>query len=109
MRCPSRAEHWRRGLPMSGSEPLVKVRGLTKSFGANQILKGVDLDVHRGNVVSIIGASGSGKTTLLRCVNLLETYDAGSIEVDGVEVGYQTADSRRRPRNERELAGIRAD
>jgi polar amino acid transport system ATP-binding protein len=89
--------------------PLVRVRGLTKSFGSNQVLKGVDLDVMKGQVVSVIGASGSGKTTLLRCVNLLETYDGGSIQVDGVEVGYTDANGRRRPRSERELAHIRAD
>jgi len=96
---------------MSGNDaaPLVRVRGLTKSFGSNQVLKGVDLDVMKGQVVSVIGASGSGKTTLLRCVNLLETYDGGSIEVDGVEVGYTDANGRRRPRGERELARIRAD
>lgn len=96
---------------MSGNDaaPLVRVRGLTKSFGSNQVLKGVDLDVMRGQVVSVIGASGSGKTTLLRCVNLLETYDGGSIQVDGVEVGYSEANGRRRPRGERELARIRAD
>jgi polar amino acid transport system ATP-binding protein len=88
---------------------LVRVRGLTKSFGAIQVLQGVDLDVMRGEVLSVIGASGSGKTTLLRCVNLLETYDDGSIEVDGVEVGYRDANGRRRPRGERELAHIRAD
>ena len=68
--------------------PLVKVRDLRKSFGQNEVLRGVDLDVARGEVVSVIGASGSGKTTMLRCVNLLETYDSGSITVDGVEVGY---------------------
>jgi polar amino acid transport system ATP-binding protein len=96
---------------MSGNDaaPLVRVRGLTKSFGDNQVLKGVDLDVMKGQVVSVIGASGSGKTTLLRCVNLLETYDGGSIQVDGVEVGYSEANGRRRPRGERELARIRAD
>ncbi len=94
---------------MSVSEPLVKVRGVTKAFGSNNVLNGVDLDVPRGSVVSIIGASGSGKTTLLRCVNLLESYDSGSIEVDGVEVGYDIADGRRRPRGERDLARIRAD
>ena len=87
----------------------MRVRGLTKSFGTNQVLKGVDLDVMKGQVVSVIGASGSGKTTLLRCVNLLETYDGGSIQVDGVEVGYSDANGRRRPRGERELARIRAD
>ena len=50
----------------SDAAPLVRVRGVTKAFGANQVLKSVDLDVHRGEVVCIIGASGSGKTTLLR-------------------------------------------
>jgi polar amino acid transport system ATP-binding protein len=96
---------------MSGNDgaSLVRVRGLTKSFGTNQVLKGIDLDVMKGQVVSVIGASGSGKTTLLRCVNLLETYDGGSIQVDGVEVGYSDANGRRRPRGERELARIRAD
>jgi polar amino acid transport system ATP-binding protein len=95
---------------MSGSDanPLVRVRGLTKSFGSNQVLRGIDLDVMRGQVVSVIGASGSGKTTLLRCVNLLESYDGGSIQVDGVEVGYSDANGRR-ARSERELARIRAD
>jgi polar amino acid transport system ATP-binding protein len=89
--------------------PLVKVRDLHKSFGQNEVLRGVDLDVKRGEVVSVIGASGSGKTTMLRCVNLLETYDSGSITVDGVEVGYSGEGSARRRRGERELARIRAD
>ncbi len=56
--------------------PLVKVCDLRKRFGQNEVLRGVDLDVTRGEVVSVIGASGSGKTTMLRCVNLLETYDS---------------------------------
>ena len=89
--------------------PLVKVRDLRKSFGQNEVLRGVDLDVARGEVVSVIGASGSGKTTMLRCVNLLETYDSGSITVDGVEVGYSGEGPARRRRGERELARIRAD
>src|ERR1700728_3924805 len=88
--------------------PLVKVRDLRKSFGQNQVLRGVDLDVARGEVVSVIGSSGSGKTTMLRCVNLLETYDSGSITVDGVEVGYIDEGQARR-RGERELARVRAD
>src|SRR6516164_11777401 len=99
----------RHGLPTSGSEPLVEVRQLTKAFGTNRVLNGVDLNVSKGSVVSIIGASGSGKTTLLRCVNLLETYDSGSIMVDGVEVGYSGEGPVRRRRGERELARIRAD
>ncbi len=92
---------------INAAAPLVRVRGLTKSFGAQPVLNGVDLDVHRGEVLAVIGASGSGKTTLLRCINLLERYDGGSVQLDGVEVGYRDGD--RRPRGERELARIRAD
>lgn len=92
------------------AEPIVKIRNLQKAFGENRVLRDINLDIERGQTVSIIGASGSGKTTLLRCINLLETYDAGSIEVDGVEVGYRpTGNGRRRQRSERELAAIRAD
>ncbi len=91
------------------ADPLVQVRGLKKSFGTTEVLKGIDLDVHKGDVVGLIGASGSGKTTLLRCINLLETYDAGSIRVDGVEIGFREAGGTRRRRGERELAPIRAD
>jgi len=91
---------------------LVEVRGVVKRFGTHTVLDGVDLDVSKGEVVVIIGASGSGKTTLLRCINLLETYDDGSIQVDGVEIGYRDGvvqRRRRRRRSERELSPIRAD
>jgi polar amino acid transport system ATP-binding protein len=88
------------------SNPLVRIRGLKKAFGKTVVLDGVDMDVAKGEAVVIIGPSGSGKTTLLRCINLLETYDGGSIQVDGVEVGY---DENRRPRGETALAKIRAD
>ncbi len=87
-------------------QSLVQIRGLKKSFGTTRVLDGVDLDVARGEAVCVIGPSGSGKTTLLRCINLLESYDDGSIKVDGVEVGY---DDNRRRRSERALAPIRAD
>jgi len=89
--------------------PVVSIRGLWKSFTDTPVLKGVDLDVHRGEVVTIIGPSGSGKTTLLRCINLLETYDEGSVTIDGVEVGYRDDGGERVPRSERELAPIRAE
>lgn len=91
------------------SQPLVQVRGVKKSFGTTRVLDGVDLDVAKGEVVCVIGPSGSGKTTLLRCINLLETYDDGSIKVDGVEVGYEDSGGSRKRRSERALAPIRAD
>ena len=102
-------------MPTSGinnmpADTVVHIRGLGKSFGSNRVLNGVDLDVTRGQVVTIIGPSGSGKTTLLRCINALELYDAGSIQLDGVEVGYlDEAAGRRRRRKESELSAIRAE
>ncbi|MDO8778753.1 MAG: amino acid ABC transporter ATP-binding protein [Burkholderiaceae bacterium] len=62
---------------------LVDIRGLHKSFGATEVLKGIDLQVRRKEVVCIIGKSGSGKSTLLRCINGLETFDNGSLSIDG--------------------------
>jgi len=62
---------------------VLRARGITKSFGGRAVLKGIDLDAHRGDVVSILGGSGSGKSTFLRCLNLLELPDAGSIEIAG--------------------------
>lgn len=72
---------------MQGTEsgavhPAVRIRGLRKRFGNNEVLKGIDLDVAPGEVVSIIGKSGSGKSTLLRCVNGLEGFDSGELLVD---------------------------
>jgi polar amino acid transport system ATP-binding protein len=88
----------------------VRIRGLKKAFGANRVLDGIDLDVRKSEVVVIIGPSGSGKTTLLRCINLLETYDDGSIQVGGVEVGFREGPGgRRHRRSDRELARIRAE
>ena len=92
------------------SVPVVRIRGVKKAFGNNRVLDGVDLDVHKGEVVVVIGPSGSGKTTLLRCINLLETYDEGSIQVDGVEVGFRDGgEGVRKHRHDRDLARIRAD
>jgi polar amino acid transport system ATP-binding protein len=93
-----------------GHAPVVRIRGLRKSYGSVEVLKGVDLDVNRGEVVTIIGPSGSGKTTLLRCVNLLERYDIGSVQVDGVEIGYFESEAGvRKPRTERQVSKLRAE
>jgi len=67
----------------SAEEPIVHIRGLRKRFGEDEVLKGIDLSVRRGEVVAIIGKSGSGKSTLLRCINGLETFDEGTLSVDG--------------------------
>ncbi|WP_091533273.1 amino acid ABC transporter ATP-binding protein [Microlunatus soli] len=69
--------------------PVVVARDVHKSFGRVEVLKGIDLDVRRGEVVVILGPSGSGKSTFLRCINHLEEMDAGSITVGGVQIGYQ--------------------
>ena len=66
--------------------PLIRVEGLRKSFGSLEVLKGIDLAVNPGEVVTIIGASGSGKSTFLRCLNLLETPDAGHIWFHGQDL-----------------------
>ena len=68
------------------NEPLIRVEGLRKSFGSLEVLKGIDLSVNHGEVVTIIGASGSGKSTFLRCLNLLETPDAGHIWFHGQDL-----------------------
>ncbi|MGR4880134.1 amino acid ABC transporter ATP-binding protein [Streptomyces sp. LARHCF249] len=71
---------------MTTDRPEIEIRGLHKSFGDNHVLRGIDLDVARGEVVCVIGPSGSGKSTLLRCVNLLEEPNEGQVFVGGTEV-----------------------
>ena len=68
------------------SEAMISIRGLKKSFGKLDVLKGIDLDVHAGEKVVILGPSGSGKSTMLRCINGLEDPDSGTITVSGTEV-----------------------
>lgn len=64
----------------------LKIENLYKNFGKTEVLKGIDLTLNKGEVVSIIGSSGSGKTTLLRCINFLERADGGRISLDGEEI-----------------------
>ena len=66
------------------ASPIVSLRGVRKVFGENEVLKGIDLDIAKGEVVVVFGRSGSGKSTLLRCINFLEEPTAGSVEVDGI-------------------------
>jgi polar amino acid transport system ATP-binding protein len=67
----------------AAAAPMVAIRGLRKRFGANEVLKGVDLSVAAGEVIAVIGRSGSGKSTLLRCINGLEAFQEGELSVDG--------------------------
>lgn len=76
-------------------KPLVTISDLRKSFGSNEVLKGVSLSVNRGEVVCIIGKSGSGKSTLLRCINGLEEFQSGQILVDGKPVDKKDASALR--------------
>jgi L-cystine transport system ATP-binding protein len=73
--------------------PMIKLKGLTKSFGDLEVLHGIDLDIAQGKVVAIVGPSGSGKSTLLRCLNFLERPDSGTIEIDGLTVDVAKASS----------------
>jgi polar amino acid transport system ATP-binding protein len=88
---------------------MVKIEAVYKQFGALEVLRGVDLAVAPGEVVCVIGPSGSGKTTLLRCINFLETYQAGRIFVDGQLVGYHERNGKLYPAPEREVARLRAE
>jgi len=71
---------------------MIEIKGVHKSFGDLEVLKGIDLNVNRGEVVSIIGASGSGKSTLLYCINAIEKINSGNIIVDGVDVHDKKTD-----------------
>lgn len=74
--------------------PLVEIRDVRKSYGVNEVLKGVSVDIAKGDVVAMIGRSGSGKSTLLRCINGLETISGGMISVDGIALGGAKTDLR---------------
>lgn len=86
---------------MNTTSRTIQVQGLSKSFGDNQVLRGVDFSVWKGEVVVIMGPSGSGKTTLLRTLNFLEMPDAGTVSVCGIEVDCagSSKPSRDRQRN----------
>jgi polar amino acid transport system ATP-binding protein len=89
--------------------PMVEAKAVHKSYGANEVLKSVDLRVERGEVTVLVGPSGSGKSTLLRCINHLEKHDTGELRVDGELVGYQLRNAKLYERSERELCADRAE
>ena len=80
---------------MSTNGEALRIEGVLKSFGSNEVLRGIDLFVEDHEVVCLIGASGSGKSTLLRCVNLIEPIDAGRIFVAGEEITARGVDANR--------------
>jgi len=90
------------------ADPMFRAVDVHKRFGRLEVLRGVDMDVARGEVVVLIGPSGSGKTTFLRCINHLERVDGGKIYVDGELVGYREKNGRLVEDREPEVARKRA-
>jgi polar amino acid transport system ATP-binding protein len=97
----------RADLRTAGTEPMIRIRGLCKSYGTLNVLKNVGLDVFPGEVVVIIGPSGAGKSTILSCVNHLEPYEQGEIWVDGELSGPRSVRGWRRARAEADLNRLR--
>jgi polar amino acid transport system ATP-binding protein len=93
----------------AGSGPMVLAKGLHKSFGRLKVLRGIDLQVERQEVMCMIGPSGSGKSTLLRCINHLEKINAGRLWVDGELVGYRQNAGKLYELREREICAKRAE
>jgi polar amino acid transport system ATP-binding protein len=93
----------------NSTAPLLSVVDLHKSFGANEVLRGVDLDVTPGQTITIIGPSGSGKTTLLRCINYLERPTSGHVYIEDRLIGESWNGKEFRPIGDRELAKERTE
>lgn len=94
---------------MSAAEPMVRAERVCKNFGALHVLKGVTLEVGRGEVLCMVGPSGSGKSTFLRCINHLEQVNAGRLYVDGELVGYHERGGKLHEMAPREAARQRRD
>ncbi len=85
---------------LASQQAIIDIQSLRKSFGTNEVLKGIDLQVARGEVIAIIGKSGSGKSTLLRCINGLEEFQSGSLTVNGKPLLYGNASAMRQLRQQ---------
>jgi polar amino acid transport system ATP-binding protein len=94
---------------IESQSPLVVARNVHKSYGDNEVLKGIDLDVNPSEVVVILGPSGSGKSTFLRCINHLEDIDRGSIMVGGEQIGYELRGEKLHKLSEKAIARQRRD
>ncbi|MDO0945992.1 MULTISPECIES: ABC transporter ATP-binding protein [Chromohalobacter] len=86
----------------------LEVRDITKRFGDNEVLKGLSLTAHKGDVITLIGASGSGKSTFLRCMNLLEQPNEGELIVHGENIAFKTTRHGREPADWKQVERIRA-
>ena len=95
--------------PTRTGDPLVHAVNVSKAFGDNHVLRGIDLDVYPGQVVVLLGPSGSGKTTFIRCINPLETIDGGRIWVDGDLMGYEDRGGVLHRLNDKKIAEQRRD
>lgn len=91
----------REGMGESPCSPMISLRGINKNFGALQVLKGIDLDIRQGEIVSIVGPSGAGKTTLLQIMGTLDKADTGTVEIDGVDVSRLSQKRLSRFRNQK--------
>jgi polar amino acid transport system ATP-binding protein len=91
------------------SVPMVSAEDVHKRFGRQEVLKGITLEVERGEVLCLLGPSGSGKSTFLRCINHLEKINAGRLSVDGELVGYRQAGAKLHELRESEIARKRAE
>ena len=94
---------------VTNSAPVIEIRDLHKSYGALEVLKGVDITAPAGHVVSLIGSSGSGKSTLLRCANLLEDSQQGDVVFCGEPVTWKGAGAGRRPGDHAQMIRIRTN
>ncbi|MDJ1007947.1 MAG: amino acid ABC transporter ATP-binding protein [Paracoccaceae bacterium] len=94
---------------MTDTAPVIEISGLHKSYGALEVLKGVDLTAPRGHVVALIGSSGSGKSTLLRCANLLEDSQEGEIRFEGEPIAWRGAGPARQPADRAQVTRIRTN